>query len=161
VNLFNVKVIALVITGASLASVDGCDQSSLSGPPVLRLGRDECGECGMLISEDRCSSALLIERNGAREHVAFDDIGCMLDYQSRRVSETRVIEAYAHDYSSRQWMRVEAATFVRSTGDVVQTPMGSGIVAFANHTAAVEAQKKLGGEIMNLNDLTEARRKQR
>lgn len=112
----------------------------------------------MLISEDRCSSALLIERNGAREHLAFDDLGCMLDYQRQHESAFPVIEAYAHDYPSRQWVRVEAASFLLSASDGIRTPMGSGIIAFVESTAAADAQKKFGGEIMNFEGLRDARR---
>ena len=49
----------LIILGAGLAAASllaGCDRAPLSGPPELRLGRDECVECGMIINDDRCSS---------------------------------------------------------------------------------------------------------
>src|SRR5690606_35950302 len=120
---------------AALALLPGCSRGELSGPPELRVGRDECGECGVIISEDRCSSAILVERGGRREHVLFDDIGCMLDYERGRAGEFAAVDAFVHDHPTRAWVRAADAHFLFADRDLLPTPMGSGIVAYAERAA--------------------------
>ena len=105
----------------------GCDRAQLSGPPTLRLGRDECAACGMIIDEERCSSALLVERNGLREHLAFDDIGCIAHYLAAAASLPRGAVVYVADHRTKAWVRADRATYTRVPG--LATPMGSHIVA--------------------------------
>lgn len=153
----------LALAGLSAINV-GCSREVLSGPPELRLGRDECGECGMLINEDRCSSAMLIEREAPlagrtrREYVMFDDIGCMLDYEHHRRSEFTVIDAFVHDHPTRQWLRAGDAYFLFADRERLPTPMGTGIVAFADRNVAEMKQREVGGDIMNYAALEPARR---
>ncbi len=143
---------------AALALLPGCSRGELSGPPELRVGRDECGECGMIISEDRCSSAILVERGGRREHVLFDDIGCMLDYERGRAGEFAAVDAFVHDHPTRAWVRAADAHFLFADRDLLPTPMGSGIVAYAERAAAEARRGEVGGEILDYQRLGEARR---
>jgi len=136
----------------------GCARDELAGPPDLRPGRDECVACGMLISEDRCSSALLVERNGRREHAVFDDLGCMLDYERENDGGFTVIERFARDYDARAWVPAAHATFLFADADAIQTPMASGIVAFADPAVAEQARARIGGRLMDYAALGEARR---
>lgn len=137
--------------------VCGCGRATLSGPPELRLGRDECGECGMLISEDRCSSALLVERDGRREHVLYDDIGCMLDAEAEGL-DGEIVERFVHDHATKQWVTARSATLLLADPDALPTPMGSGIVAFASAVSAQEAQAAHGGALLAYEQLPAARR---
>ncbi len=136
----------------------GCAKPPLDGPPEIRLGRSECAECNMLISEDRCSSALLIEDRGRREHLLYDDVGCMLDDERDGLGERTVITRYVHDHGTRAWLDASAAVFVLTDPKEVMTPMGSGILAFASHEDARRAVDEHGGEAMNYAALIEARR---
>lgn len=124
---------------AAILFAHGCDQAPLSGPPELRLGRDECAECGMLISEDRCCAALLVETppaSGHRTHLLYDDLGCLLDAEIHRVGEFTVLERHVRDHPARMWLRAESAVFLKAPPDNVHTPMASGMVAFANPAQA-------------------------
>ena len=138
--------------------LSGCDRSQLSGPPELRLGRDECAECGMLINEDRCSSAYLVERGGRRDHALFDDIGCMLDYAHEPPEDVRVIEGFVHDHPTRTWVPAPSAHFLMGPPPRLATPMGSGIWAFADRSQADAAQRDAGGTVLDLQGITSARR---
>ena len=82
----------------------GCARVDLSRPPELRAGRDECGECGMLISDERCAAASLVERDGAREFVLFDDIGCQLAFEEERA------RLEAEDKQTPVWQPPQLAT---------------------------------------------------
>jgi nitrous oxide reductase accessory protein NosL len=144
----------VIIASLALAA---CVRNELSGPPELRPGRDECHECGMIINEDRFAAALLVEDRGRREHLLFDDIGCMLDSERAGLAPRTVLLRFVHDHDSRAWVDAQRASFVFADADAVHTPMGSGILAFAGADAAKETQGRLGGEVMNLEQLARAR----
>lgn len=150
-----------VMTGCWVALIlahgAGCSRPPLTGPPELRLGRDECAECGMLINEDRCSAATLIEIKGRREHRLFDDLGCLFDWERARHDDVRLISHFAHDHGTRAWIVADQATFLATDADRLTTPMASGMVAFAERAAAELAQREYGGELLNFNELRAAR----
>ena len=142
---------------ASIAMLSGCGRTDLSGPPAMRLGRDECAECGMLVNEDRCSCAMLIEREGRREYLVFDDLGCLLDLRDDAPSTT-VVETFVHDYGTGEWTSGRHAHYLSAKPDAVPTPMGSGIVAFTTSERAAAQQARSGGATSTYDRLTEARR---
>lgn len=137
---------AFCIAGAVL--LVSCGRSALSGPPELRLGRDECRECGMIINEDRCSSASIIRVRGVSEYAMFDDIGCMLDYH-RTMSDGSVSMAFVHDHGTRAWVAARTAHFLHCESDKLKTPMGSGLIAFASGADAERAAAEFGGRVLS------------
>lgn len=143
---------ALILAAAALT---GCSRPPLGGPPELRPGREECAECGMLVSEDRSACAALIERDRERLYAFFDDIGCMLDYERAGAGEAEILERYVHDYAARGWLDARAAVYLFAGPGAIQTPMGSGIAAFATADAA---RAQAPGELMDLESLRAARR---
>ncbi len=124
------------------ATVVACGGDAGIGPPEVRLGRDECVECGMLIMEDRCSAARLIEVRGTREAQHFDDIGCMLEIEREDPAPT-VVERYVRDHGTRAWVPAARAAFIQS--EAIHTPMASGIVAFADRSGAEARVREAGG----------------
>ena len=135
----------------------GCRRAELSGPPTLKPGRDECAECGMIIAEDRFSSALLAEVKGSLEHLLFDDVGCMIDYEHEHAGEVRVVEGFVHDYDSRMWVSCGDAVFLFADRDVLRTPMSSGIGAFAGPGGAERMKGEVGGALLDYPQLIAAR----
>jgi copper chaperone NosL len=131
----------------------------MTGPPELRLGREECAECGMLVSEDRFSAAMLVDRNSETLYLFFDDVGCLLDYEHKQPGDVAVHERYAHDHGDRQWLVAEEAVYVLAGATVLPTPMGSGIAAFASREHAEATAAKLSGEVLDWPALRKARRK--
>lgn len=125
-----------------MALGSGCGRSELTGPPEMRLGREECAECGMLVQEDRCSAAMLVDRDRERLFVFFDDLGCLIDYEYGHHEDVRVMERWVRDYESRAWRRGEDAVFVRAARDDLRTPMGTGTVALAEASAAARLGKR-------------------
>lgn len=138
--------------------LSACERAPLSGPPDMPLGRHECKACGMLVSEDRCSSALLIESNERREYFFYDDLGCMLDQIREGLDDAQIIEHFAHDYDSRSWVTAADATFLFADPAKLQTPMGSGIVAFSSSSDAEKAKARFGGRTMGYAELADGRR---
>ncbi len=147
----------LVLACALGAAFPACQDAPLSGPPELRLGRQECAACGMLVSEDRCSSALLVDDKGRRTHLLYDDLGCMLDAEQAGLA-TPVIARFVHDYTSRAWIKAEDATYVAASPKALSTPMGSGMVAFATRTDAELAAQPLSAKVLTYDQLVLARR---
>lgn len=146
-----------LLTGVHFA-IQGCSRPEATAPPELRVGRDECAECGMIVSEDRCSSAMLIARDGKREYALFDDIGCMLDYERTKTAHDEVVERYVHDYSTRNWVVTRSAVFLLADRQTVHTPMGSGIIAFEDQASADRARKEMAGDTMGIVGVASARR---
>lgn len=137
--------------------LNACNNNELSGPPTIKLGRHECKECGMLVNDDRCSGALLVEDRGRRDYWHFDDIGCMLDAEREHKDEVSVIDRFVRDHASRGWTRAENASFVMAHPKTLHTPMGTGIVAFSNRTDAESAKREYSGEVLNYAGVTRAR----
>lgn len=146
---------AILALLAGLAPLAGCSRSPLTGPPELRLGREECAECGMLVSEDRFSAASLIDRDGERLYVFFDDLGCMLDYE--RSADAGALERYVHDHGTRGWVAAESATYLFAGPQALATPMGSGIAALADRAAADRLRAQCGGDLVGFSQAADAR----
>ena len=116
-------------------------------PPEIRYGQEACSACGMVIDQPRFAAATLL-LNG--EVLKFDDLGEMLSYHMDH-PEAQVAAWFVHDYPSEEWIRGETAVFVHS--ESIQTPMGGGIVAFADPAAAKAFAAERNGKIYNLDEM--------
>lgn len=135
-----------------------CSSEVLTGPPALRPGRDMCAECGMLVSEERHASALLVDDRGLRSHLVYDDIGCMLDAEAEGLDGKTVLERHVRDLGTGTWLAAESAAFLVTDPDRLPTPMGSGIGAWSSPAAAATAAQQHGGMVVDLAQLRAARR---
>lgn len=140
-----------------LAVLCSCGRDRPQGPPDLRLGRDECRECGMIINEDRSAAGLLLDQDGRIVPSLFDDIGCMLDLEDKDPN-ARTVARYVHDYGQRTWLPAEDAVFLLSSETALPTPMGSGIAAFSHRSDAEAAQRARGGVLLDDAQVRIARR---
>ena len=141
---------------AMIAAPGACRRAELSGPPELRIGRDPCAECGMLLGEDRCAAALLVQADGDREHLVFDDIACMLDHR-RTNPALPVLSACVRDYSARDWISADSAWYLQGRDGSPATPMASGIVAFASRAAADQQLALTPGRVLDAAAIAESR----
>ncbi|HMN41048.1 MAG TPA: nitrous oxide reductase accessory protein NosL [Phycisphaerales bacterium] len=143
---------AIIVLGAACCALGlgGCGGEELSGPPDIRLGRDECVHCGMSIVEDRFSCAMLVLEQGRPEHALFDDIGDMLDHE-RAHPELVVEKRFVHDFNTRAWHEAQGCTFTYA--ESVHTPMGSGLAAFADEASARAQAEKAGGRVLTYEQL--------
>ena len=145
---------AIALAVAAFAA--GCGGDRELGPPELKLGRDMCKECGMIVSEDRSCSAWLIDIGGSYEAEVFADVGCMLD-RERRGEAGNITARYFHDYPSRAWIVGKEPVFVMS--EAIHTPMGSGIAAYSSNAEASEAARQFAGLVIDWSALPAARQK--
>ena len=99
--------------------------------PVPIEDGDMCSFCKMAISEKQFAAEIVTDDERV---LKFDDVGCLLRHRQRAGDNDRPAAIFVTDHDSRQWLKAEAAFFVRSK--TVKTPMGSGIVAFSDRSKA-------------------------
>ena len=133
----------LVLAVVALFAVSGCGKPEGLGPPEIRLGQDTCHECGMAITDERYAAAVVVDQDGVVERFLFDDAGEMLSFAAPAGKPARW---YVRDAATRQWVEAGAATFVKA--EKLETPMGSGIAAYASAETAARVAKEHGGEVM-------------
>jgi copper chaperone NosL len=125
----------------------GCSQEPQDGPPEVRYGQDECVLCGMILSDQRHVAALRVTQDGEQRDLLFDDIGDMLEYE-RDNAPLEVKRRFVHDFETRQWVDADNAAFVQS--ERFHTPMGSGIVAFADEARGSARATQAGEKLVSL-----------
>jgi copper chaperone NosL len=122
--------VARTLAGLALAAVlAACGRSKPGQPPVVRLGRDACARCGMVVSEARFGGGW-VEDDG--RSVVFDDDSELLAALAERPRAKDA--AYVRDAGDGRWLRFSAAVLIRIDG--LPTPMGSGYAAFADAAEA-------------------------
>jgi copper chaperone NosL len=126
-NRFPTLVLLAVVLMLGLMACGG--GTSLDEPPEILYGQDVCDECNMIINEPKHAAAYVTAEGEARR---FDDIGDMLAYNQRNQED--VHQFWVHDYNTEAWVKADEAFFVVSSGQ--PTPMGWGILAFADQASA-------------------------
>ncbi len=126
---------------AIIAALGGCQTKPAGGPPALRYGRDLCIHCGMVIVDERAAAAIRTDGPAPDQPPVFDDIGCLVDFLAKH--SLTPAEVWVKDYGTKEWIPARSATFILADG--IETPMGSGLAAYASADsarAAAAAQPK-------------------
>lgn len=119
-----------------------------TGVPEIRLGRQECDRCTMVIADSRFASAWRDADGKARR---FDDPGCLL-LDRLELAPAAGTEYWVSDYRDETLIEATQATYIVS--DAVRSPMAYGIAAFASRAAADGALADLGGTIADWNGVS-------
>lgn len=121
-----------------LGACGGDDKQGDDGPPKISYGSETCDRCNMVIGEERHAAALKGE-NG--DWLLFDDTGEMV----ATVQETGAGEpnAWVHDFERLTWHDATTAYYVWLPNR--NTPMATGIVAYADQAGAEAKALELGG----------------
>jgi copper chaperone NosL len=143
-----------LLSAAALLAVPACTPDERSGPPAIRYGLEECAECGMIISDERFAAAILVADDAGGHYLLFDDTGDLLEYE-RTHPGLPVRERFVHDAGTKAWVDARSAWYVLA--ESVQTPMGTGILAYADHAPAAQAAARHAGRLMRFADLAAAR----
>jgi copper chaperone NosL len=117
-----------------------------TGPEPIAYGGDTCARCRMIISRPGFAGEL---RDRQGELTKYDDVGCLLEAMLSERGE--MPEAWVEDYTGGSLVPLLHATLVRI--DPAGTPMGHGIVAFADAGAASAFAVQRGGRIVALEEL--------
>ncbi len=129
-----------LITGVSCSSGPDFDE-----PPDIRYGEDSCERCLMIINEARYAAAYVTEPGETRR---FDDIGGMFAYNDEISEDVAVF--WVHDFDTEEWLKADEAFYVKSQK---QTPMGFGIIAFADQQRADQWAAENDGISLSFSDL--------
>jgi copper chaperone NosL len=107
----------------------------------------------MIISDEPFAAAAVIASSDGVRKVAFDDIGCLLDFLREAPRGARVT-SYVHDYETREWIDAAQAVFVRS--ESLQTPMASNLGACKSRAAAAALVQRFPGVMSGFAELRAA-----
>lgn len=143
----------MLLAGISMLAaipLPGCRRAEDLSPPEVAYGQTECDQCRMIISEvPFAAAAVVAEPDGVRK-LAFDDIGCLLDFLRDGAPAARVI-SYVHDHPSHRWLDASKAVFVRS--ETLQTPMASHLAACESQTGADALLRRYPGARLDFAEL--------
>ena len=141
----NIRPLILTVATVAFSIFTGCNKPAPAGPPTIHYGRDACAECGMIISDERFAAAPLATHDGEPRALLFDDPGEQLRYHHAH-PQAKISAAYVHDFTTKQWTDAATAHYLKS--DTIDTPMGTGLVAFATQASALVAQTQHGGQLL-------------
>jgi nitrous oxide reductase accessory protein NosL len=127
----------LVMAAALLTAACGV---RAEGPPDIVVDRTPCSRCGMLISETLYAAAYQAPGADAR---VFDDIGCLRDAAR---GEPGALRIWVHDAADGHWMNGFEAVLV--TAPSIRTPMGGGMLAYREPSAADRAAGHHKGRVI-------------
>lgn len=133
---------AVVVAAAGVAGftlLPGDEEQT--GVPEIKLGKQQCARCGMVIADGRFASAWRDADGKAR---VFDDPGCLLLDQIE-LKPAEGTQYWVADYRDETLIDATMAAFVVS--DAIRSPMAYGIAAFATRAAADGALGELGGTV--------------
>lgn len=116
-----------------------CTSGGMSPLPIE--DGDMCSFCKMAISQKQFAAEIVTDDERV---LKFDDVGCLLHYREQAGASVSNVAIFVTDHESRQWLKAEDAYFTRSK--TIKTPMGSGILAFADGS-------KAGSESMRFQEL--------
>lgn len=129
----------------------GCGRHEDLSPPKVLYGQAECDLCRMIISDEPFAAAAVIETADGVRKVAFDDIGCLLEFLRQGAGEGVTVTGHVHDYESRTWIPAADAIFIHS--EQLQTPMASNLAACASATDADALLGRFSGKVARLPEL--------
>lgn len=141
------KIVMMVVTLAVVGA--GCGSDEASGPPEIIYGRDICIECGMIIDEARFAAAY---RSADGTEKKFDDVGGLIIH-GREKGDLDGATIWVHDFETEDWVEAPQAFYVPTIA--VASPMGHGILSFADEERAKRFANDLGGEVLRWDVVVE------
>lgn len=133
------KVLKSIILTVSFLALAACAKS---GPQEISLGKDQCENCKMSITDAKYATQLVTEKG---RNYKFDDISCMQSYATSNPDKSKNATTYVADFPSGEFFDSSTATFIN--GGTIKSPMGGNTQAYKNKTAAEQAAQELGATL--------------
>lgn len=114
-----------------------------SGPRDFAIGKDQCDNCRMTISQVGYATQMLTEKGRAYK---FDDIMCMNMYEMSNPDKAKNAKLYVVDYPSGKFVEKYKATMIK--GGSIKSPMGGNTQSFQNKAAAQKAIAATGASLI-------------
>lgn len=135
--------VATVLPFVLLAACGG----GADGPAPVDTKNDACAWCRMSVSDLRFAAQLTAP---GHEPKLFDDAGCLRDWL-KEPREAAEWTAWLSDHRTKEWVKAKDAVIVRDTA--VQTPMNSGIVAWASSASRDQDPAGKGGTLVSVAEV--------
>ena len=136
--------LALALITILAVAIAGCGgTAAASEAPEINYGRDICIECGMIIDDPRFAAAY---RTADGTEKKFDDLGGLL-ITGRELGDLEGSRIWVSDFEEKTLIDARTAFFVPTLG--VNSPMGHGILAFADRSRAEALAGDLDGEVID------------
>lgn len=129
-----------LIVAASVLAIMSCQKS---GPKDFAVGKDQCDNCRMTITEQKYATQLITAKGRAYK---FDDIMCMNMYESSNPDKAANAKTYVVDFPSGSFLDKAKATFIK--GGSIKSPMGGNTQAYRDKAAAQKAAATLGASLI-------------
>lgn len=114
---------------------------SKSGPAEISVGKDQCENCKMTITEAKYATQLRTEKGRVYK---FDDIKCMQDYAMSN-KDAATAKTYVADFPTGQFFDSSTAIFIKD--GTIKSPMGGNTQAYKDKAAAEKAAAELGASL--------------
>ena len=106
-----------------------------TGPEAFHFGEDRCAHCRMTIADTRFAAQAVLDTGRA---VKFDGIECLTGWLKTNIDAARTQETWVSDGNgSGTLIPATEATFAHD--EAIRSPMGAGLIAFADEAAARQA----------------------
>ncbi|MDN3606746.1 nitrous oxide reductase accessory protein NosL [Kaistella yonginensis] len=129
------KLFGKLLVASSMIVLAACSESM---PQEIAVGKDQCANCKMTISEPKYATQLITEKGRLYK---FDDISCMNDYEVSNTESTGNAKTYVADFPSGEFIEKTTATFIK--GGDIKSPMGGNTQAYKDKAAAEKAATEL------------------
>ena len=129
------KLFGKLFLASSMMFLAACAET---GPQDIAVGKDQCDNCKMTISEPKYATQLITEKGRLYK---FDDISCLTDYETSNAESTTNAKTYVADFPSGKFIERSTATFIK--GGDIKSPMGGNTQAFQDKAAAEKAATEL------------------
>ncbi|QOW11627.1 hypothetical protein Q73A0000_15225 [Kaistella flava (ex Peng et al. 2021)] len=133
------KLFGRLLLASSMIVLAAC---SKTGPQEIAVGKDQCDNCKMTITEPKYATELITKKGRLYK---FDDIACMKDYENSNAETTGNATTYVADFPTGQFIESSTATLIK--GGEIKSPMGGNTQAFKNKSDADKAASDLGATI--------------
>lgn len=120
---------------SSMITLAACAQSE---PQQIAVGKDQCENCKMTITEPKYATQLITEKG---RNYKFDDLSCMKDYEVSNTATTANAKTYVVDFPTGQFIETNSATLIK--GGAIKSPMGGNTQAYRDKAAAEKAAAEM------------------
>ncbi|PWA07746.1 nitrous oxide reductase accessory protein NosL [Flavobacterium laiguense] len=109
----------------------------------LKLNSDNCDFCKMSIADGKFGAEAITQKGRVYK---FDDIMCMVNY-SKANPETKIKVFYVNDFTKENVL-IPAETAFFLSGEMIQSPMRGGIIAFSSEKETEALQSKFNAKVI-------------
>lgn len=122
--------------------------SCSSGPQPIKVGKDACTFCKMMVTDARFASEIITTKGRV---LVFDDLHCLFSYQKQH-QDLQAHEVWINVYDEKdRLINAGNAVFLNSTN--LNSPMGGNIAAFTSKENAEKALRQFSGAIYSWQNL--------